>query len=64
MAVCDTRTVRSEDLVESDYVYPDFESESYMVKHNEDHCWYYLSKQAKHEVLLITNYDSDNHIRM
>lgn len=58
LAVCDASTVEAEDLVESDYVYPNFESESLLVKRSVNHNWYYMSEQTKDELLIITNFDS------
>ena len=58
LAVCDSRTVHANDLIKSDYVYPNFESESFVVKHSPVHRWYYLGDQNRDEILLITNYDS------
>lgn len=58
LAVCDSRSVQEEDLMESDHVYPDFESETYVGLYNDNHRWFYLKDQRKDEVLLITNYDS------
>ncbi|KAI8660069.1 Amidase domain-containing protein [Fusarium keratoplasticum] len=58
LALCDSRTVEEDELVESDYVYPNFVSESLMVKHSPRHKWFYLPEQRKDELLIITNYDS------
>ncbi|KAF5608112.1 uncharacterized protein FSUBG_4936 [Fusarium subglutinans] len=58
LALCDARSVVDSDLVESDYIYPDFVSESFLLKHSPDHKWFYLSDQSKDELLVITNYDS------
>lgn len=44
-----------------DHIYPDFESETYCVLHNNGHRWYYISDQRRDEVLLMTNYDSETH---
>lgn len=59
LAVCDSRTVAEEDLVESDYIYPNFEGENFMVKASEAHRWYYMKEQDQDDVLIITNYDSE-----
>jgi len=64
LAVCDSETVAKEDLVESDHIFPDFQSETYCVLHNDHHRWYYLSSQTRDEVLLITNYDSETNKRV
>lgn len=56
----DSRTVKDEALIESDYIYPNFESESYQVLYEPSHRWNYFSKQERNEILLITNYDSHN----
>jgi hypothetical protein len=58
LGMIDSRTVHDEALVESDYIYPNFESESYQVLYEPTHRWYYVSKQERSEFLLITNYDS------
>ncbi|KAJ5090975.1 hypothetical protein N7532_009659 [Penicillium argentinense] len=46
------------DLVESDYIYPNFVSESLLVKYSPCHRWHYLSDQGEDELLIITNFDS------
>lgn len=58
LALCDSRTVSDDDLVPCDYVLPNFESESYCVKFNANHRWYYKSDQTENDVLLILNCDS------
>lgn len=58
VALCDSRSIEDYDLIESDHIYPDFESETYMAFHADRHVWYYLADQTRDEVLLITNYDS------
>lgn len=59
LAVCDSSTVSEDDLVESDYIYPNFEGENYIVKANEAHRWYYMKEQDQDDILIITNYDSE-----
>ncbi|KAI0105433.1 hypothetical protein GGR51DRAFT_187708 [Nemania sp. FL0031] len=63
LALCDSRTVSDADLVPCDYVLPNFESESYCVKFNANHRWYYKSDQTENDVLLILNCDSKTGIR-
>src|SRR5882724_12219360 len=41
LAVCDARTVKPNDLVASDLVYPDRVGETYSVKYSPDHQWFY-----------------------
>ncbi|KAG5755673.1 hypothetical protein H9Q70_001741 [Fusarium xylarioides] len=58
LALCDARSVNDNDLIESDYIYPNFVSESFLLNHSPEHKWFYLSDQRKDELLMITNYDS------
>ncbi|KAG5764343.1 hypothetical protein H9Q72_007593 [Fusarium xylarioides] len=58
LALCDARSVDDNDLIESDYIYPNFVSESFLLNHSPEHKWFYLSDQRKDELLMITNYDS------
>jgi hypothetical protein len=58
LAVCDARTVKPEDLVASDLVYPDRVGEIYSVKYNPDHQWFYVPGMTVDEVLLLKCFDS------
>lgn len=64
LAVCDSRSVTEEDLVESDYIYQNLESENFMVRANKAHRWYYMKDQSQDDVLIITNFDSKTGRRM
>jgi hypothetical protein len=58
LAVCDARTVKPGELVASDLVYPDRVGETYSVKYNPDHQWFYVPRMTVDEVLLLKCYDS------
>ena len=53
LAVCDSRTVKSDDLVPSDLVYRDRVGETYSVKYNPAHQWYYVPEMRRDEALLL-----------
>jgi hypothetical protein len=53
LAVCDARTVRADELVASDLVYPHRVGETYSVKYNPDHQWFYVPGMTVDEVLLL-----------
>lgn len=53
LAVCDSRTVESDDLVPSDLVYRDRTGETYSVKYNPGHQWYYVPEMRRDEALLL-----------
>jgi hypothetical protein len=53
LAVCDSRTVVSDDLVPSDLVYRDRVGETYSVKFNPGHEWYYVPEMRRDEALLL-----------
>lgn len=58
LAVCDARSISTEDLVASDLVYPDKVGETYSVLHNADHRWFYYPELVPDEVLLLKIFDS------
>jgi len=58
LAVCDARTVKPGELVASDLVYPDRVGETYSVKYNPDHQWFYVPRMTVDEVLLLKCFDS------
>lgn len=59
LALCDARTVASDDLVLSDLMHPGRKGEIYSLAPNPAHRWYYVSKMRTDEVLLIKCFDSD-----
>jgi hypothetical protein len=59
LAVCDAQTVKPEQLVPSDLVYPDRVGETYSVTFDPAHRWYYIPKMKAEEVLLLKCYDSE-----
>lgn len=46
------------DLVVSRLIYPDYDGQTYRLRYNENHKWYYLPNQKVNEVSLIKCYDS------
>jgi hypothetical protein len=58
LAVCDARTVKPNELVAADLVYPNRVGETYSVKYNPDHQWFYVQRMTADEVLLLKCFDS------
>jgi hypothetical protein len=58
LAVCDAASVAYGDFVAADLVYRDRTGETYAVKHDPRHRWYYVSAMEPHEALLLKCYDS------
>jgi hypothetical protein len=58
LALCDSRTVSPDDLVEVDAVYPHFCDEGYEVKYNPAHRWFYKSSMSTNEVIIFKLDDS------
>jgi hypothetical protein len=58
LAVCDARSVASEDLVASDLLYRDRRGETYNVTYNPGHRWFYVPAMRSDEVLLLKCFDS------
>jgi len=58
LAVCDATTVAPGDLVASDLIYPDRRGETYQVRFNPAHRWYWLPEMTTDEALLLKVYDN------
>jgi hypothetical protein len=58
LAVCDAATVKFDDLVGSDLVYPHRVGETYSVKYSPAHRWLYVPDMTPDEVLLLKCFDS------
>jgi hypothetical protein len=58
LAMADGTTVAPDDLVASDLIYPNRSGETYSVKYNPNHRWFYFSEMTADEALLLKCYDS------
>ncbi|KAI9671546.1 MAG: hypothetical protein M1817_003598 [Caeruleum heppii] len=58
LALCDVRTVRPEDWEPVDKVFDNWVEESMYLKRNENHRWFWLSRQTRDEVTAFTVWDS------
>jgi hypothetical protein len=58
LAMCDVESVAPEDLVATDLVYQHRTGETYNVKYNPSHRWFYVPEMQPHEALLLKCYDS------
>jgi hypothetical protein len=58
LALCDSRTVGEQDLVESDLVYQHRVGETYSVTYSPAHKWYYAPELRRDEALLLKIMDS------
>lgn len=58
LAVCDARTVREEDWIATDIIYPERTGEIYQVRHSPRHEWYYYPGMDVDEVLVFKTFDS------
>jgi hypothetical protein len=59
LAVCDALSVAPEDLVPADLVYRDRVGETYGVRFNPLHRWFYVPEMQPDEALLLKCYDSE-----
>ena len=62
LAVCDSRTVAMDDLVPSDLVYRERVGETYSVRYNPAHQWYYAPEMRRDEALLLKIADTKKDI--
>jgi hypothetical protein len=58
LAVCDAGSVAPDDLVPSDLVYRNRVGETYGVRFNPNHRWFYVPDMQPNEALLLKCYDS------
>jgi len=58
LALADARSVRRDDLVPNDLIYPDRRGQTYAVLHRPDHLWYWFPDQTIDEVTAFVHYDS------
>jgi hypothetical protein len=58
LALCDARTLRTEDLIASERRYPDRVGETYQIAYNPDHEWTYFPRMQRDEALVFKVYDS------
>jgi hypothetical protein len=58
LAMADGTTVAQEDLVASDLIYPNRSGETYSVKYNPNHRWFYFPEMTPDEAILLKCYDS------
>lgn len=53
LVMCDSRTVRAEELFTVDLIFPHYISELYKLIYNPDQKWYYVEYQMSDEVWLM-----------
>jgi hypothetical protein len=58
LAVCDAQSLRPDDFVASDLIYPHRRGETYAVTFRPTHHWYYVPQMQADEALLLKCYDS------
>ncbi|MBC7484676.1 MAG: methyltransferase [Rhizobacter sp.] len=59
LALADARSVRRDQLMPNDLVYPDRRGQTYAVRHDPAHRWYYFAGQTRDEVTVFVHYDSE-----
>ena len=58
LALCDARSLTTEDTVPTDLVYPNRVGETYSFTYNPNHQWFYFPQMQRNEALLLKCYDS------
>jgi hypothetical protein len=58
LAMLDGTTVKDGDLIASDLIYPNRQGETYSVKFNPGHRWFYFPEMTPDEAILLKCYDS------
>jgi hypothetical protein len=60
LAICDARTLSHDDLIASERRYPDRIGQTYAIKYNPQHRWYWFPRMRRDEALVFKVYDSLN----
>jgi hypothetical protein len=58
LAICDARTLSPDDLVISERRYPNRVGQTYAIKYNPRHQWYWFPRMRREEALVFKVYDS------
>jgi hypothetical protein len=59
LAICDARSVEFADFVISERRYPNRVGQTYAVKYNPAHRWFWFPRQQRHEAIVFKVYDSE-----
>ena len=59
LALCDARSLNKTDLIIAERRYPDRIGQTYQIKHNETHAWFYFPKMKRNEAIIFKVYDSE-----
>ncbi len=57
LAICDARTLSHDDLIVSERRYPDRIGQTYAIKYNPQHRWYWFPRMRRDEALVFKVYD-------
>ena len=58
LAICEARSVQFSDFMISERRYPNRVGQTYAVKHNPNHKWYWFPRMQRDEALVFKVYDS------
>jgi len=58
LAICDARTLSDDDLIVSERRYPNRVGQTYAIKYNPAHRWYWFPRMRREEALVFKVYDS------
>ena len=58
LAICDASSVKFSDFIISERRYPNRVGQTYSVKYNPDHKWYWFPRMRRDEALVFKVYDS------
>ena len=59
LALCDAQSLKNSDLIIAERRYPDRVGQTYQVKYNANHSWFYFPEMEKNEAIIFKVYDSE-----
>jgi hypothetical protein len=62
LAICDARSLSTDDLVVSERRYPDRIGQTYAITYNPAHRWYWFPRMQREEAFVFKTYDSQRDV--
>ncbi len=59
LALADAQSIKAEEMLATDQIFPDRVGEIYQVAHSPDQIWYWAPQMERDEILLIKGWDSE-----
>ena len=59
LVLCDAKSMRPEDMIAADHIYPNRRGETFRTAYSDGQQWYYFPKMKMKEVVILKCFDSE-----